>query len=142
MQNIHWLLTKESIYYIPKRTLYFDQNEYQKEVGNLSHIHLILEINGKLITQAQSALVKYFIRASILKTVRPDEVQLLIDEGVFSSMYDYNGMIYYGRKVLGHECNLRLLVGVGPDKYHCWNPNNRVLTTDITKNIFKKLPND
>ena len=56
-------------------------------------------------------------------------------------MDDYNGIVYNGRNILDHECNLWCLVRVGPDKYCCRKPNYRFLTIDNTKHVFKKLPN-
>ena len=56
-------------------------------------------------------------------------------------MDEYNGTIYDGIKFLDHEYNMRCFEIFGPDKYHFRNPNNRVLTTDNKKHVFKKLPN-
>lgn len=120
----------------------FARNEYQKEVGNLSHIHLMLQIYWRLLNESQTAFVKDLIRASVLEIVRTSEVQTLLDEGIFKSMDDYQDMMKDARKFLPHICNPRCLARVGPDQYRCRKLNNLKVTTDNTKHVFKDLPNN
>ena len=86
--------------------------------------------------------MKDLIRASVLEVVRSDEVNKLIDAGVFDSMNDYYGMLVDAANFLGLVCNPRCLARVGHNEFRCRKPNNRILTTDNTNHVYKNLPND
>ena len=66
----------------------FSQNEYQKEVGNLSHIHLILQVDWKSLTQSEEQYMDNLIRADVMAIVKSEEISHLIDEGIITSI-DY-----------------------------------------------------
>ena len=91
----------------------FVRYEYQKDTGNLSHIHLILEINWKVLSEEEKAFVKDLIRASIVDIVRAEEYQSFIDESIFRSMDDHDDMIKDATKFLTHHCNSRCLMRTG-----------------------------
>ena len=122
----------------------FVRYEYQKDVGNLCHLHLILEVNWKALSESETSFVKDLIRASILDIVRTNEVQALIDEGIFQSMDNYEGMISDAEKYLPHKCSQRcqMRTGPGPNDFRCRKLNNRLITEDNTKHTFKTLPNE
>ena len=67
----------------------FARNEYQSKAGNLSHIHLILEVDMKNLNQDQKAYVDDLCRCSILDIVRANEVQQYIENGTFQAIDDY-----------------------------------------------------
>ena len=127
----------------------FIRNEYQKDVGNLSHIHLLLEIkkpivNGKIvITPEHIDFLTDLVRANIFDIVRTEEIQTYIDEGLYKEVTDYHTTIRKGKKFLPHLCNERCKVrfGPGPNDFRCRKANNAKVTTDNTKHIFKAMPN-
>ena len=86
--------------------------EYQKDVGNLSHIHLILQVLWNLLTEQEKVFVKDLIRASNCEIVRPEEVEDLIREGVFKNYDSWMEMQSYGETFLTHICNERRLMRV------------------------------
>ena len=110
----------------------FARNEYQKEAGNLSHIHLILQVDWKVMNQSEKEFVQDLIRASILDVVRPNEVQRFIDEGIFECVDDVKEVYNNAEKFLPHRCNPRCLCRVGPDKFKCRKVNNLTATEDNT----------
>ena len=59
------------------------EKEYQKDRGNLSHIHLIAELSWRLMSTDEKNFVNNLIHASIYYIVKSDEIQRFIDEGVF-----------------------------------------------------------
>ena len=120
----------------------FARNEYQKEVGNLSHIHLMLQIYWKLLNESQTAFVMDLIRASILDIVRSDEIESLINDGIFRCVEDHKAMVRDAESFLPHRCNSRCQAAVSPGVFRCRKLNNLKVTTDNTKHVFKPLPND
>ena len=61
----------------------YARKEYQKDRGNLSHIHLIAELSWRLMSTDEKNFVNNLIHASIYYIVKSDEIQRFIDEGVF-----------------------------------------------------------
>lgn len=49
----------------------FLRNEYQKDIGNLSHIHMIIQIDWDLLNPDEVKEVKDLIRANVMDIVRP-----------------------------------------------------------------------
>ena len=121
----------------------FVRYEHQKDTGNLSHIHLILQINWKVLSEEEKVFVKDLIRASIVDIVIVEEYQSFIDEGIYRSMGDYNDMVKDTTKFLPHHYNPRYLmqIGPGPNDFRCRKLNNRIITKDNTKHMFQKIPN-
>jgi hypothetical protein len=66
------------------------------------------------LNKKQKDFIKDLIRGNICEIVRSDEVERLIEEGVFESINDYYDMIKDGEKFLQHICNPRCLVQTGP----------------------------
>lgn len=118
----------------------FVRHEYQKDRGNLSHIHLILEVKWKDLSPEEEGFVEDLIRASILDIVRTEEVESLINEGIFKSLEEYHKMIKYAMKFLPHRCHAGCLVrvGPGPSDFICKKVNNRLKSSDPTKHMFKE----
>ena len=67
----------------------FARYEYQKDVGNLSHIHFLAELNWSTMNAEEKKFVKDMIRASVLDIVRTDEMQRFIDDGILDNQKDY-----------------------------------------------------
>jgi hypothetical protein len=142
-------VTKILIHYLRKSTSspfkralsIFARCEYQKDVGNLSHIHLILEVNWKVLNPEEKKYIKDLIRCSIFDIVRPNEIESLINEGVFECIEDHRDMMKDAERFLPHKCSSRCQACIAPGVFRCRKPNNLQMTTDNTKHVFKPLPN-
>ena len=122
----------------------FTRYEYQKDVGNLSHIHLILQVLWDELDDQEQAFVQDLIRASNNEMVRPEEVEPLIEEGVFKNQEDWLDMQRDGEKFLPHICNERCKMRVSsngkPEDTKCRKINNNKISKDCTKDTFMELP--
>ena len=118
--------------------------EYQKDIGNLSHIHLILQVLWDKLTDEETAFVNDLIWASNNEIVRPEEDEELINEGVFRNYQEWLDMQGYGEKFLSHICNERCQMRVsssgGPNDTRCRKINNNKISKDITRHTFIHLP--
>ena len=120
----------------------FARCEYQKEVGNLHHIHLILQVLYHMLNEEQKSFVDNLVRASVLDVVRPDEVQKMIEDGVYESVDDWFDMQNDASTFLGHICNSRCVRRTAEGKFQCRKLNNLKESKDNTKHTFKDLPNN
>ena len=122
----------------------FVRYEYQKDAGNLSHIHLILQVLWDELTDCEKEFMQDIIRASKNEIVRPAEVQQLIDEGIFKSFGEWHQMQNLAEKFLPHVCNERCQMRVsssgGPNDTKCRKLNNNKISDDITRHTFMDLP--
>ena len=74
----------------------FARNEYQAKAGNLSHIHLILQVDYENLSAPEQKFVDDLCRCAVLDIVRPDEIDKLIEDGTFESLDDWEEMIHDG----------------------------------------------
>ena len=122
----------------------FVRYEYQKDAGNLSHIHLILQVLWDELTDEEKAFMHDIIRASKNEIIRPEEAQQLIDEGIFNTINDWYEMQDKAEKFLPHVCNERCQMRVNssgrPDDTKCRKLNNNKISHDITRHTFMDLP--
>ena len=123
----------------------FVRYEYQKDAGNLSHIHLILQVKWDELTDEERQFMKDIIRASKNEIVRPSEVEKLIEEGIFKNWSDWAEMQGLAEKFLPHVCNERCQMRVsssgGVLDTKCRKINNNRISKDITRHTFMDLPN-
>ena len=80
----------------------FVRYEYQKDAGNLSHIHLILHVIWESLSDTEKEFDRDLIRASGGEIVRFDEVQSMIDEGIYKSHQDWHAMQEMAQTILPH----------------------------------------
>ena len=70
------------------------KEEYQKDTGNLSHMHLMLQILWDELNDAEKAFfMRDIIRTSNNETIRLEEVDDLINEEIFKSYDDWIKML-------------------------------------------------
>jgi hypothetical protein len=119
----------------------FSRNEYQKDVGNLSHIHLILQVLWDLLNESELEFMEELIRADIISVVKSEEIRDLIKEGLFKVPEDVVGAVHDAFTFLCHKCSERCQEMVAPGLYRCRKPNYGHMTPDPTKNVFLSLPN-
>ena len=89
----------------------FARCEYQKEVGNLHHVHLILQVMYDMMTEEQKRFVNDLVRASILDVVRPNEVEKMMEDGVYKSVDDWFDMQNDANSFLGHIYKIQDVFG-------------------------------
>ena len=88
-----------------KVKLIFSRQEYQKLVGNLHHIHLIMEVAYDKMSAEERKFVDDLCRCSIFDVVRFDEIEDLINDGTISDVEDYFSVVKDASDFLGHNCN-------------------------------------
>ena len=85
------------------------------------------------------------IRASVCDTIRSDEVQHLIDDGVLKEVSDVFKMQKDSAIILPHICNTRCKKRVASNgnaaDVQCRKTNNLKMIPDNTKHCYIKLPN-
>ena len=86
------------------------------------------------------------IRASIYDIVRSDEVQHLIDDGIFISVDDHKDMQINAGDILPHICTVCCKAKVGnngnPDDFQCRKKDNLKMSPDNTKYCYVSIPNE
>lgn len=120
----------------------FSRKEYQKDRGNLSHAHVMNEVDWENLTDDQIDFVEDLIRASVCDIVRSDEVSEYIEEGIFDSVDDYYVIKIDGETFLAHRCNDSCLVRMPDGTLRCQKLNNVNISDDNTKHCFEPLPNN
>ena len=122
----------------------FARDEYQSDSGNLPHIHSMCKIDWDKLTNAQKSELDDLVRASIIDIIRYDEIDAMIEKGIFTSFNDIFDIQEKARIILPHFCNKRCMrrisVGDGPESFVCRKPNNVKLSPDNTKHCFLNLP--
>ena len=91
---IKYLFTSESSPYTPSDAI-FSRDEYQGDVGNLPHMHMLIAVKHSELSEEQMEKMHDLVRASVGDIIRFDEVNQLIDEGIideFSDVYDLQAL--------------------------------------------------
>ena len=140
---VNYLVGSDESPYAPVNAV-FVRDKFQDLIGNLPHIHMLLSLDLKNATDLQKARIDDLIRADVGSIVRSDEVQHLIDSGVFKSADDQFKLEKLSREILPHRCSPRCLIrigdGDGPENFRCRSNNNLKLSPDITRNCLIDLP--
>lgn len=113
----------------------FARNEYQKDKGNVSHTHLMLRFEEK-------SFMNDLIRASVIDTIRVDEIDKLVEGGLMKSVHDLDDIVEDDEKILRYHCSPRCLVMTSPGVFCCRKLNNLEISSDNTKRVFKSLSNN
>ena len=136
---INYIYSSPKSPYAPVNAI-FSRDEYQKDKGNLPHIHMILSVKMKNLSREQRERLDNLIRASICEIRSYDEIQELINEGVINSWDEINEIHDIARKVLSHKCDRRCLRrvgdGDGPENFKCRKIDNSKISPDNTKNSY------
>ena len=121
----------------------FARNEYQKDAGNLSHIHMMIEVKWDEMTMEERKFVDNLIRTNHLDICPSEEVEQYMKEGIFENVEEQREVQEHGKRVLRHNCSPRCLerTGPGPDDFRCRFSNNLRDNPDPRYNYYKPLPN-
>ena len=74
--------------------------------------------------------------------MKPNEVQKVINDGIFACIDDINGVIRDGDKLLPHRCNNLCLICAAPGRYHCRKLNNVAIYPENKNHVLKPLSNE
>ena len=84
--------------------------------------------------------VNDLICASVLDIVRPDKVDRLIEEIIFTYLYDVCTVYNNAMKILPHRCNDSCLVIKYYSTFQCKNNYNLKSIPDNTKHVYIPIP--
>jgi len=118
----------------------FSRNEYQKSVGNLSHIHLILQVEWSKLTEEENEFVRDLIRADTLSIPRDrKDIDELIDEGLLKC-HDCGDLLkQHAETFLAHRCNERCQERISVNEYRCRKPNYAEMSPNPLKHHMLKM---
>ena len=119
----------------------FSRQEYQKLVGNLHHIHLVMEVSFDQMSPEERKFVDDLCRCSIFDVVRFNDIDDLINDGTFADVEDYFSMVKDTNDFLGHNYNSRCLVKTTEGKFRCRKLNYLEVSKDNTKHTYKEFNN-
>lgn len=120
----------------------FARKEYQALAGNLSHIHLMLEVNWSKLNDEQKKFVEDLTRCSVLDIVRPSEVHHLIDDGTYTNYTDWYTTVKHGKSFLGHKHNSRCVYKKPNGDIGCKKQNYLEVSKDNTRDTFMEFNNE
>ena len=122
----------------------FVRDEYQPTKGNLSHQHLITELKLNLLAEKELEFIQELVRAQICNIVNHDEVEELINHGIFKKYEDRFETEKNASTILAHKCNQRCAVrikpGNTPDCFRCRKLNNVKISPNHTQHCNVPLP--
>jgi hypothetical protein len=78
----------------------YARTEYQKESGNLPHKHIIILLNKGTLILCTGDFLNDILATNAMKIVKPDQVDMLIAEGLLLSKGENDGIIQEGWRKL------------------------------------------
>ena len=108
---IRYLCESSSSPFAPVECI-FSRDEYHSDVGNLPHMHMMLCIDKTGMSEEVIHRLHELVRASIANIVRLDEVQGLVDEGIFERFEDVYELQDLADIILPHRCAPRCLMRI------------------------------
>jgi hypothetical protein len=120
----------------------FTRKEYQKLVGNLHHLHLIMEVNMPELSEEQKQFIQDLSRCSCVDVVRLNEVDKFYNDGTLKDFEDYQSMINDADNFLGHKCNSRCLVKMPNGEFRCRKLNYLEMSKNNNQHTFREFNSD
>ena len=117
----------------------FARKEYQADVGNLSHIHLLGKIDD--LSDRNREELFDLIRNNVIDIIKPEEIDDILEEGLIEHKDDVIEVQTDGQTYLIHTCNSRCLVPDKDGKLICRATNYRK-SKENTKHVLTDLPNN
>ena len=114
----HWLEVKRFIleyllhspkWPLGKVTRLFSRDEYQGELGNLPHMHMLVTLEKDYTTEEGRASIQHLVRGFVDDIVTDDEIVTFIGEGILEDYYDYCDLKLDAWKFLPHYHSPRCL---------------------------------
>ena len=123
----------------------FARDEYQDSVGNLPHIHALIGMNRKIMTDEQLEKVDELIRGSYGDIIKISDLEDYIEENIIETIYDQHEIEQDAKEILKHTCNDRCLKRVGSTgtdvDFACRKLNNFKVSKDHTRATVIPLGN-
>ena len=91
----------------------FARDEYQDSVGNLPHIHALIGMDRKRMTDEQLRKIDELIRGSYGDIVKMSDIEELVNENIISSIDDKFEIEEDAKRILKHTCSDRCLKRIG-----------------------------
>ena len=66
----------------------FSRDEYQNSIGNLPHIHMMVEMSLETLTEHQKGMLEELIRSYICDIVQAEDIEKLKEEGIIKNIDD------------------------------------------------------
>ncbi len=120
----------------------FSRDEYQTEVGNLSHMHMLVTLVKDYSSPEGRKAIQKLVRGFVDDIVCDDEVEQLIEEGILDDYNDYHDMKDDARSFLPHTHSSRCMrrTGAGKDDLKCRVPDTRCISGDLSQFHEAVLP--
>ena len=142
---INYLFKSETSPYTPSDAI-FARDEYQGDVGNLPHMHMLIAMKDSEMSVEQKENMHDLVRASVCDIVSFEEVDTLVEEGILNDFSDIYELQDLAEEILAHHCNARCVRrvgdGDGPENFKCRKPNNLIISPDNTKHCHIPLGNN
>jgi predicted GIY-YIG superfamily endonuclease len=110
------------------------RKEFQDKTGNVSHLHVIMKTFFDMTTKEGRNQILDKIRGALADLIRHDEIQELIDLGIFESKECLMEILQYATKFLTHQCGPRCQVVKknedGKNTFICKRPDNWLLSSN------------
>ena len=116
----------------------FARHEYQKDVGNLPHIHAMIKIDPDTISKNENYFINEMICASILEEVQPADLEDLKRKDLIYDVTDMKDAIKDAEITLPHKCNERCLRYIGNGQYVCRAVHN-LMKNKPPNNVRSKM---
>lgn len=127
-----------------KTLAYTFRDEYQKEEGNLPHCHFILAVDKSDMGPNADEIIMDMIRTSPYDVVRPDDVEIMINEGLLKHKHETNEYTGLAAQILTHKCNprcqMRIGDGDGPENFKCRKPHPVLDSPSPSSHSFVEIP--
>jgi hypothetical protein len=122
-----------------------NRDEYQKDSGNLPHMHFILACNKSGMGPDAEQFIMDLIRTSPFEVVRQSDVETMINEGLLEDTYQMNEYNQLACDILCHKncterCQMRIGDGDGPSNFKCRKPHPVFDSPDPSCHSFTNLP--
>jgi len=115
---ISYLCTSSDSPYHPCDAI-FSRDEYQSEVGNLPHMHMMVSVKKDNLSQSDIDKFNDLVRASVGDIVRGDEIKGLVDSGILNDKWDVYKLQDLASEILAHKCSRRCLKRIGDGDGEC-----------------------
>ena len=115
-------MKQENNFIGPVHEVIFGRGEYQAEVGNLPHLHIVDALRRAELPPEGARYFEDLIRTTGAEVIRVDEIDSLIERGMIKGLSEYEEILEL-TKVLKHTCKPRCLMrikpGDGPECFKC-----------------------
>jgi hypothetical protein len=121
----------------------FWRDEYQDDVGNLSHIHGMIALDKD--TMSDKEVINFvcgLIRSNVVSLFSTRELDHYVELGIFNKKHDWFEITELTERILPHKCCKRCMIrisdGKGPECFQCKKPHPTVGRQDPLEDEFRE----